>query len=103
MNKKHKETAMSEIVWRNVWCVNLKPVDLQEKAPKVYQQGSDGECRRHGLYGGGFMGEALVCLLPEDDGKWFVEIACKTPKSSCRHIPEAVKRTDEGWINHNEI
>lgn len=94
---------MVEIVWRNVWCNNIKPQEMKSKIPQPYREGKDGESRQQGMYGGGFGGELLICLLPEDDGKWFLKFVCDNPTGSCRHLPEEVRRTEEGLLHHNEV
>lgn len=77
---------MEPIVWRNVWCKNLKPAQLDGKAPATYRKARWGEDRSPGSYGEGISGEAVVCLLPEDSGDWFRKITATCPGGSgCRH------------------
>ena len=73
---------------RNVWCIGIRPKDLDGKAPAAYVKAEDGQDRAPGLYGGGFRGEALVCLFPKDDGAWFRKVACEAPRHGCRHEPK---------------
>lgn len=56
--------------------------------PKNYQFVPDGTDKAPGLIGAGFGGEALVCLLPDDDGAWFEKAA----QTAC----------SEAWINKTE-
>ncbi len=77
---------MEPIVWRNVWCKKFTPSQLDGKAPAAYRKARWGEDRSPGLYGEGFAGEAVVCLLPDDSGVWFREIAAAcSGGSGCRH------------------
>ena len=54
-----------------IWCGAVKPKDLDGRAPKEYHHAPPGSFKKAGLYGEGFGGEALVCLLPGDNGDWF--------------------------------
>jgi len=56
---------------RLMWSADLKPEDLNGKAPKAYHRARNGEDKAPGNYGMGIGGEAIVCLLDGDDGKWF--------------------------------
>lgn len=75
---------LGEMKWRNVWCAKLRPGDLDGRAPAAYQRAEAGDERKPGIYGEGFAGEALVCLLPDDAGDWFVRLACNGGQA-CRH------------------
>lgn len=60
----------------NIWTVGtLWPHELNGKTPPGYRHAKNGEDRAPGLYGEGVGGEALVCLLPNDDGAWFEKLA----------------------------
>lgn len=59
-----------------IWCGALRPQDLNGKVPAGYTYALPGVDKKPGLYGEGFGGEAIVCLLPGDDGQWFRDI-CK--------------------------
>lgn len=59
------------------------------KVPKGYTFVSDGTDKKAGRIGAGFGGEALVCLLPNDNGQWFRDLVTdkecwisETPKES---------------------
>jgi len=75
--------------WRNVWCTSLVSSELDGEAPSMYRRAKTGEQRAPGLYGDGFGGEALVCLLPSDNGDWFVQLVAKVAGcdggEGCRH------------------
>lgn len=77
----------TEVKWRNVWCNKVRPHLTDDSIPKQYRFAQDGANRAPGLYGGGFMGELLVCLLPEDSGDWFVKLATDAgcDGKNCRH------------------
>jgi hypothetical protein len=58
-----------------MWSTWLKPRDLEGKTPKGYIEAANGTDKAPGLYGEGFGGEALVCLLENDNGDWFEKLA----------------------------
>ena len=62
---------------RVIWSVQFTPEQLQAtgKVPPGYALADPGMDKRPGLYGEGFGGEAVVCLLPDDDGAWYTELA----------------------------
>jgi len=72
---------------RRVWCHRIVPRDLDEIAPTDYLHIRPGGDRELGTYGEGFGGEALVCLMPNDSGKWFVKLATDAGcvGKHCRH------------------
>jgi len=75
------------MVSRRVWCIKLKPRDLDGKAGG-YWSAKPGDDMKAGTYGEGFAGEALVVLLDDDSGDWFAGLAhaagCEGG-AGCRH------------------
>jgi len=78
-----------------IWCGKLKPADLDGKAPAGYRHVLPGSEKKPGRYGEGIGGEAVVCLLPGDDGQWFRDLCKKAdPKGEwdIRHYPASSEK-----------
>lgn len=71
---------METAILRNIWCAAVELEDVDALAPKGYTRAEIGTMRSPGYYGEGFAGEALVCLLPGDDGEWYVKLAIEKMK-----------------------
>lgn len=55
--------------------ISLEKLQATGKILVAYEIVQDGTDKKPGLIGHGFGGEALICLLPDDDGQWFRDLS----------------------------
>lgn len=62
-----------------MYCGAFTPESLEAtgKVPAGYTRMPNGSDRVPGAYGEGFGGEALIILLPNDDGQWFRDLCAE--------------------------